>query len=88
MLAYVDFTPKLGMNLAMIEFTIPHSYYNDYLLQRLMTESSCTKGKPPGAAKFTKNTLLLVSIAPAPGCYTPESISELVCVVTSFPNTM
>ena len=30
MLAYVDFTPKLGMNLAMIEFTIPHSYYNDY----------------------------------------------------------
>lgn len=30
MLAYIDFTPKLGMNLAMIEFTIPYSYYNDY----------------------------------------------------------
>ena len=30
MLEYVDFAPKLGMNLAMIEFVIPLQYWNDY----------------------------------------------------------
>ena len=30
MLSYIDFTPKLGMNMAMIEFVIPLQYWNDY----------------------------------------------------------
>ena len=30
MLEMIDFTPKVGMNLCMIEFTIPHAYYNSY----------------------------------------------------------
>ena len=39
MLEYIDFTPKLGMNLAMIEFTIPHSYYNDYYKHTMNAEN-------------------------------------------------
>ncbi len=34
MLDYIDFTPKLGMNLAMIEFVIPLQYWNDYYRHR------------------------------------------------------
>ena len=30
MMEYVDFAPKIGMNLAMIEFFVPLGYYNDY----------------------------------------------------------
>jgi hypothetical protein len=30
MLEYIDFTPKLGMNMALIEFVIPLQYWNDY----------------------------------------------------------
>ena len=42
MLAYIDFTPKLGMNLAMIEFTIPTDYYNDYY-----THTRNRENRPP-----------------------------------------
>lgn len=42
MLEMIDFTPKVGMNLCMIEFTIPHAYYNSYY-----SHSYNQKNRPP-----------------------------------------
>ena len=39
MLDYIDFTPKLGMNLALIEFVIPLQYWNDYYKHRRNEEN-------------------------------------------------
>ena len=39
MLQYVDFAPKIGMNLALIEFVIPLQYWNDYYRHRRNEEN-------------------------------------------------
>ena len=39
MLEYIDFTPKIGMNMALIEFTIPYDYYNDYYKHKYNEEN-------------------------------------------------
>lgn len=39
MMEYVDFTPKIGMNLALIEFVIPHQYWNDYYRHKYNEEN-------------------------------------------------
>ena len=39
MMQYVDFAPKVGMNLALIEFVIPLQYWNDYYRHRRNEEN-------------------------------------------------